>query len=271
MSNSDAALLVVDDIDDNRFALTRRLARQGYLNVTTAADGRQALELLNSRPFDLVLLDIMMPNLNGYEVLARNEGKQQPPAHPRHHDFRRRRDRQRHSLHRAGRRGLPAQALQSDPVARPGRRLPGAQTAARPGDGAHARARRVAGAADGDLRGAERHLQFARRAGAGLPGHAGECHAHLRAPSSASFCSSTETRSASLRMHGVAARLCRGHTAARVRLVPAPGRPRTASSEQSRSFTSRTCAADRRIRSHELGRMNSRGARTIARRADAQG
>ena len=70
MSDGDAALLVVDDIDDNRFALSRRLARQGYLNVTTAVDGRQALELLNSKPFDLVLLDIMMPNVNGYEVLA---------------------------------------------------------------------------------------------------------------------------------------------------------------------------------------------------------
>jgi signal transduction histidine kinase/DNA-binding NarL/FixJ family response regulator len=70
MSDADAALLVVDDIEDNRFALTRRLARQGYLNVTTAADGRQALELLNSGSFDLVLLDIMMPNVNGYEVLA---------------------------------------------------------------------------------------------------------------------------------------------------------------------------------------------------------
>jgi GAF domain-containing protein/DNA-binding response OmpR family regulator len=70
VSDSDAALLVVDDIDDNRFALSRRLARQGYLNVITAADGRQAMELLNSKPFDLVLLDIMMPNVNGYEVLA---------------------------------------------------------------------------------------------------------------------------------------------------------------------------------------------------------
>ena len=70
MSDSDAALLVVDDIEDNRFALTRRLAGQGYLNVTTAADGRQALELLKSKPYDLVLLDIMMPNVNGYEVLA---------------------------------------------------------------------------------------------------------------------------------------------------------------------------------------------------------
>jgi DNA-binding response OmpR family regulator len=70
VSNCDAALLVVDDIEDNRFALGRRLARQGYLNVTTAADGRQALELLKSKPFDLVLLDLMMPNVNGYEVLA---------------------------------------------------------------------------------------------------------------------------------------------------------------------------------------------------------
>jgi GAF domain-containing protein/ActR/RegA family two-component response regulator len=70
VNDSDAALLIVDDIEDNRFALSRRLARQGYLNVTTAADGRQALELLDTRPFDLVLLDIMMPNVNGYEVLA---------------------------------------------------------------------------------------------------------------------------------------------------------------------------------------------------------
>ena len=69
MSACDAALLVVDDIEDNRFALSRRLAREGYLNVTTAVDGRQALELLNSKRFDLVLLDIMMPNVNGYEVL----------------------------------------------------------------------------------------------------------------------------------------------------------------------------------------------------------
>ena len=90
MSDSDAALLVVDDIEDNQFALSRRLARQGYLNVTTAADGRQALELLNSKPFDLVLLDIMMPNVNGYEVLAQMKASEQPPAHPSDHDFCRR-------------------------------------------------------------------------------------------------------------------------------------------------------------------------------------
>ena len=71
MSEAEPKLLVVDDIDDNRFALTRRLARQGYLNVATASDGAQALEMLNSRPFDLVLLDIMMPQLNGWEVCRR--------------------------------------------------------------------------------------------------------------------------------------------------------------------------------------------------------
>jgi adenylate cyclase len=71
VSNADAALLVVDDIEDNRYALTRRLAREGYSNVVTAADGEQALDLLSAKPFDLVLLDIMMPKVNGYQVLER--------------------------------------------------------------------------------------------------------------------------------------------------------------------------------------------------------
>jgi class 3 adenylate cyclase len=64
-----AALLVVDDNEDNRYTLTRRLKREGYTNLTTANDGLQALELLRSRKFDLMLLDIMMPELNGYQVL----------------------------------------------------------------------------------------------------------------------------------------------------------------------------------------------------------
>jgi adenylate cyclase len=68
---SEAALLVVDDIEDNRYTLTRRLSREGYTNLTTAANGREALELLQGKPIDLVLLDIMMPDMNGYEVLER--------------------------------------------------------------------------------------------------------------------------------------------------------------------------------------------------------
>ena len=69
VSPAEAALLVVDDNEDNRYTLTRRLKREGYTNLTTANDGREALELLRSKKFDLVLLDIMMPEMNGYEVL----------------------------------------------------------------------------------------------------------------------------------------------------------------------------------------------------------
>ena len=69
MSPAEAALLVVDDNDDNRYTLTRRLKREGYTNLTTANDGKEALDLLKSRKFDLVLLDIMMPEMNGYQVL----------------------------------------------------------------------------------------------------------------------------------------------------------------------------------------------------------
>jgi CheY-like chemotaxis protein len=63
------AILVVDDNEDNRYTLVQRLRRLGHPNVTTAVDGRQALERLRERAFDLVLLDVMMPELNGYEVL----------------------------------------------------------------------------------------------------------------------------------------------------------------------------------------------------------
>jgi class 3 adenylate cyclase len=63
-----ASVLVVDDNEANRDLLRRRLKRQGY-QVTVAEDGFRALELIREQPFDLVLLDIMMPRLNGYQVL----------------------------------------------------------------------------------------------------------------------------------------------------------------------------------------------------------
>jgi len=71
VSDAGPALLVVDDNEDNRYTLTRRLTREGYTNLTTATNGREALDLLQSKPFDLVLLDIMMPEMNGFEVLER--------------------------------------------------------------------------------------------------------------------------------------------------------------------------------------------------------
>jgi sigma-B regulation protein RsbU (phosphoserine phosphatase) len=61
-------VLVVDDIAANRDVLSRRLERQGYA-VATAGNGRQALGRLRADTFDLVLLDIMMPEMDGYEVL----------------------------------------------------------------------------------------------------------------------------------------------------------------------------------------------------------
>ncbi len=69
MSEIRPALLVVDDNEDNRFTLTERLKREGYGNVACASNGREALELLATRPFDLVLLDITMPEMDGYQVL----------------------------------------------------------------------------------------------------------------------------------------------------------------------------------------------------------
>jgi adenylate cyclase len=69
VSVTDPTLLVVDDNEDNRYTLTRRLGREGFSNIATATNGREALELLRAKPIDLVLLDIMMPDMNGYEVL----------------------------------------------------------------------------------------------------------------------------------------------------------------------------------------------------------
>ncbi|HEX4192811.1 MAG TPA: response regulator, partial [Stellaceae bacterium] len=66
-----ARILVVDDIEDNRHLLTRRLNREGYRDIATAGDGEEALALIGETAFDLVLLDVMMPKCDGYQVLER--------------------------------------------------------------------------------------------------------------------------------------------------------------------------------------------------------
>jgi two-component sensor histidine kinase/DNA-binding response OmpR family regulator len=63
-------LLVVDDNELNLDILSRRLERQGH-TVARAQNGRQALEMLKADRFDLVLLDVIMPEMNGYQVLQR--------------------------------------------------------------------------------------------------------------------------------------------------------------------------------------------------------
>jgi adenylate cyclase len=63
-------ILVVDDIEANRDLLSRRLTRDGH-RVASVAGGQQALEALADDEFDLVLLDLMMPDINGFDVLVR--------------------------------------------------------------------------------------------------------------------------------------------------------------------------------------------------------
>jgi|GEM_PF-294987 len=66
--SSKLCVLVVDDIQTNRDLLVRRLEKQGH-KVVTAVNGREALQILENRDIDLVLLDIMMPEVDGYQVL----------------------------------------------------------------------------------------------------------------------------------------------------------------------------------------------------------
>ena len=69
-SSSPGRLLVVDDNKVNRLLLGRSLEQQGH-SIEMAENGRLALEMLHSKPFDLVLLDIEMPEMDGYQVLEK--------------------------------------------------------------------------------------------------------------------------------------------------------------------------------------------------------
>ena len=62
-----ARILVVDDIEANRDLLETRLTAE-YFNVITASDGQEALKICTETSVDLVLLDIMMPGIDGFEV-----------------------------------------------------------------------------------------------------------------------------------------------------------------------------------------------------------
>ena len=74
-------LLVVDDNEMNRDMLSRRLRKKGY-RVQVAEGGAQALEMIENDAFDLVLLDIMMPGIDGFEVLEKIRGASGPSELP---------------------------------------------------------------------------------------------------------------------------------------------------------------------------------------------
>ncbi|WP_435006980.1 PP2C family protein-serine/threonine phosphatase [Tundrisphaera lichenicola] len=68
MTDGLGSVLIVDDDANNRDLLSRRLQRLGY-EATVAQDGQHALSFIGERPFDVILLDVMMPGLDGFEVL----------------------------------------------------------------------------------------------------------------------------------------------------------------------------------------------------------
>ena len=63
-------ILVVDDNDDNVYTLKLHLDLEGYTDVETARDGEEAIARLKTNAFDLVLLDVMMPKVDGFQVLT---------------------------------------------------------------------------------------------------------------------------------------------------------------------------------------------------------
>jgi class 3 adenylate cyclase len=69
MMTRQSHILVVDDNKMNRLLLARGLEQQGH-RVSFAENGRRALEMLRAQGFDLVLLDVLMPEMDGYEVLG---------------------------------------------------------------------------------------------------------------------------------------------------------------------------------------------------------
>jgi CheY-like chemotaxis protein len=62
-----ASIIIVDDNPNNLQLLGKTLKKENY-HVEFAIDGKTALEWINNREFDLILLDIMMPEIDGFEV-----------------------------------------------------------------------------------------------------------------------------------------------------------------------------------------------------------
>ncbi|OWY64594.1 response regulator [cyanobacterium TDX16] len=73
--------MVVDDVADNLFLLQIVLEAKEY-EVDTASNGTQALAQTAVAPLDLILLDVMMPDMNGYEVRRRLRQNEQFPVMP---------------------------------------------------------------------------------------------------------------------------------------------------------------------------------------------
>jgi len=74
------SILIADDNEDNCYTLVQRLKREGYSNITVVHDGVEALDILNKQHFDLLLLDIMMPKMDGFAVLRQLKSDNSQPS-----------------------------------------------------------------------------------------------------------------------------------------------------------------------------------------------
>jgi DNA-binding response OmpR family regulator len=78
VAETSARILLVDDEQSIQTLLSYPLRKEGY-QVVQAADGREALERFSEQPFDLVVLDVMLPKLDGFEVCRRLRSKSAVP------------------------------------------------------------------------------------------------------------------------------------------------------------------------------------------------
>ena len=69
MATDAPGILIVDDNEDNRYTLQLLLESDGHERIASASSGTEAIALIEKQSFNLVLLDLMMPDLNGDEVL----------------------------------------------------------------------------------------------------------------------------------------------------------------------------------------------------------
>ena len=81
MAEHESAILIVDDVAANRDILRRRFERHGF-RITEADSGQRAIALTRGQPFDLVLLDVAMPGMNGIEVLKQIRGHESTASLP---------------------------------------------------------------------------------------------------------------------------------------------------------------------------------------------
>lgn len=78
---ADPRVLIVDDLETNRNLFYRQLSRRGF-RPELATDGEEALKMIGRKKYDIVLLDIMMPGLNGVDVLKAIRAEHDPASLP---------------------------------------------------------------------------------------------------------------------------------------------------------------------------------------------